>query len=97
MSVIFSAMVHYYSLQYLPVLPSPPSTEVTCSSTSYITLARDPCMVEKLQRMYNDSSIACDIECVYPEKKTEKEAIKSLSLKADQVVKALNVINTIHL
>ena len=82
MSVILSAMVHYYSLQFLPVLPSPPSAEVTCSSTSFLTLARDPCMVEKLQRMFNDSHIICDMECASPEKKTKKEAVEKLSLTA---------------
>ena len=86
MSVILSAMVHYYSLQYLPVLPSPPSAEVTCSSTSYLTLARDPCMVEKLHKMFNESHVVCDMKCVSPEKKTEKEAIERLSLTADHVV-----------
>ena len=88
MSVIFSALVHYYSLQYLPSLPSPPSAEVTCTSTSFITLARDPCMVEKLQMMFNNSQVICDMKCLSPEKKTEKEIVEKLSMTAvltDQV------------
>jgi hypothetical protein len=39
-------------------------------------------MVEKLQRMFNDSHIICDMECASPEKKTKKEAVEKLSLTA---------------
>ena len=39
-------------------------------------------MVEKLQRMFNDSHIICDMDCASPEKKKKKEAVEKLSLTA---------------
>ena len=75
-----------HSLCHGSLLLSPVSAEVSCSSTSYLTLARDPCMVEKLQRMFNDSHVVCDMECASYEKKTKKEAVENLSLTADNVV-----------
>ena len=63
--LIFSALLHYYSLQWLAPLPPPQyGLEVECrDSLVTVSVARDPCLVDKMRRLYTNTSLACRAHC----------------------------------
>ena len=75
MTVILSALTHYYSLQWLAPLPSPPlGVKVGCrNSRSEVSVTRDPCLVERMRRLYTNTSLACRVLC---EGDTESEELE---------------------
>ena len=65
MSVILSALTHYYSLQWLAPLPTPElGLQVGCrDSKTEVSVMRDPCMLERMRRLYANTSLACRRLC----------------------------------
>ena len=64
-AVILSALLHYYSLQWLPPVPAPQyGVTVDCQdSRAAVRLGRDPCLVEKMRRLYTNTTLACRARC----------------------------------
>merc|ERR1719232_2591045 len=70
MGVIFSAILHFYSLQYIPPMPLEDySSTISCFPRPHIKLQRDPCLLEKISKIYSNNSLLCDINCVTTEEK----------------------------
>ena len=73
--LILSALLHYYSLQWLPPLPAPRyGVRLDCrDSRQAVRLARDPCLVEKMKRLYTNTSTVCRARCQEQGEEEEKE------------------------
>ena len=73
--LILSALLHYYSLQWLPPLPAPQyGVRLDCrDSRQAVRLARDPCLVEKMRRLYTNTSTVCRARCQEQGEEEEKE------------------------
>ena len=70
-----SALLHYYSLQWLSPVPPPQyGLELDClESRATVSVTRDPCLVEKLRRLYSNTSVACRATCQAQEEEEEEE------------------------
>ena len=65
MGVILSAMVHFYSLKVLPPMPvSEYSSKIFCDPMPHTALQRDPCLLEKFNHIYGNSSVTCAVDCL---------------------------------
>ena len=72
MGVIFSAIVHFYSLKILPAMPVEEySSKISCDPWPHTSLQRDPCLLEKFNHIYGNSSVKCQVDC----KNYQKESV----------------------
>lgn len=72
MGVIFSAIVHFYSLKILPAMPVEEySSKIACDPWPHTYLQRDPCLLEKFNHIYGNSSVKCQVDC----KNYQKESV----------------------
>lgn len=65
MGVILSAIIHFSSLKFLPPMPVTEYTKkITCDPLPHTSLQRDPCLLEKFDHVYGNSSVTCDVDCI---------------------------------
>jgi len=68
MMLICISTLCYYTLQYLPAVPGPPSTLATCNGNKVtISVDSDPCLPGKLKRLYTNRTVVCELQMQLPE------------------------------